>query len=111
MEPTLEMAKMVIEQLKAARPYCDSCETRSYADIAPWDTDSSEPDAFKNAVDKLRLEGWEHLVDRAGLGRRCSTCASARKYPWAERLDSERVLAHMKTKTGVWELSELEALL
>lgn len=112
--PAIEDAHALIEGMKSAKPYCDSCEKVSYQTVLE-STLSREggvaPSEVPAAFNKLREEGWEHMSDHAGLARRCAACAVGRLFPWAEKLDAERVLAHMKTKNGAWELSELEALI
>lgn len=97
-EPTLPDAVALIARMKTSLPECDVCQVlHTSAFICPEPNVDNEPE-------------WEPLPDRCGFIKRCATCATGQRFPWADRLDAERVLAHMKTKDGVWELKELEAL-
>jgi hypothetical protein len=108
--PKLEMVRALIEQMKTVRPECAACETKSYDSIYKEHA-SKEPDkGFPlGAAEAMKAQGWEHMAGHARMIKRCATCASGQRFPWAEKLDPEKVLEHMKTKTGVWELAELEA--
>lgn len=116
--PTLEDARAIIERMKSARPTCASCDVIRYdvllhlvhgVPAAIVDRDGLTEDVGE-VLRRHLDEEWEPSPFNASYFRRCATCREARAYPWASRLDAERVLAHMKTKNGVWELKELEAL-
>lgn len=101
-EPTLQDAKDLIERMKTARPNCAFCATEPY----DWFMRRTEESRAR-----MREVGWEESSHTAMVFLRCYSCRDGRTFPWAEKLDLERVLAHMKTKTSAWALSELEALL
>jgi hypothetical protein len=115
-EPTLKDAVAIIERLKAARPDCGDCNEFAYEALLSRVRGFVDPlpddfhEKFGKFVGTFLSDGWEEQPHRAAYLLRCAACRQTPKYPWASRLDAERVLAHMKTKTSVWCLDELEAL-
>jgi len=91
---TLDQARELIERMKAATGRtCEKCER------AP----------MQGGV--VLFGDWEEDLNVGGLVKRCDICKTSRKYPWAEKLDPERVLRFMREQPGMFELKELEALL
>jgi hypothetical protein len=120
-EPTIEDAKAVIERMKPVRPSCESCSVLSY-DWPRFTRESGEAppivdaDAFAEKFAKLVGEhlpaGYEQAAWMPAYIKRCERCASAHAYPWATRLEPEKVLAYMLEKHPyVFEVSELESTL
>jgi len=99
-EPTLKDAAALIERMKTIRPTCAFCAQESY-DWYKLRTAESQQ--------RMLAVGWEQEPHQASYVLRCYPCRDTVKYPWAAKLDAERVLAHMKTKDSVWCLDELEA--
>jgi hypothetical protein len=96
---TLANALDVIEQAKACRPTCDQDERR------PFYASLREPNG---------PEGFELDPNFAGYRKRCPACATGKLYPWADKLDPERVRAFMETDPrceSAWPLSILEETL
>ena len=100
----LDEAKALIERMKEARGCCAGCEHVAYADIPGswWVLTKAE----------LAAQGWYQPADRAGFVRRCETCRSTPTFPWAGRLDAERVreYAEKQRHRFIWPLAELKAL-
>lgn len=103
-DPTLDDAKEIIERTKAARPMCSEC---SVFDIrAVWHvTSGKHPPLDEDAVQAV-LEAevgtqlgtdWQHRFG-ASFIKRCDRCAATPEFPWAARLDAEKVLAFMKAQ-------------
>jgi len=93
---TLEDAQAVIDRMKSARPTCDKDET------IPFYASLREPDG---------PPGFEPDPNFAGYRKRCDACANGRLFPWADKLDPERVRAFMETDPrcqSAFELSILE---
>ena len=97
-EPTLKDAAALIERMKGIRPTCDNDERVAFGEAAS-----------ARHAEITADNGWEPDPLFAAYFKRCPTCSNTIKYPWAGRLDAERVLAHMKTKNSAWCLDELEA--
>lgn len=74
-----QTARELIERMKTVRPTCDKCETR------PFVASLKEPDG---------PPGFEPMAHFAGYVKRCDACATRRTFPWADKLDVDRV-AHM----------------
>lgn len=117
--PTLEDAREIVERMKVARPTCPSCDVIAYDVLLNLvqgvpativDRDGLTEDVGE-VLRRHLDEEWEPSPNNASFFRRCATCREARTYPWASKLDAERVLAHMKTKVGAWALNELETLI
>jgi len=101
--PTLKDAHELIARMKTSlkQPHgCPTCERVSWEEKAGARKDEITP-----------ANGWEPFSDVAGFFKRCDACRGVLLFPWAGRLDAERVLAHMKTKSSAWALNELEALI
>lgn len=77
-----EVVKL-IERMKTVRPTCDACETM------PFIASLREPDYCP--------EGYEVMAHCAGYVKRCDACASGRSYPWADKLDVDKVRAFIET--------------
>lgn len=118
-EPTLEDAKDVVERTKAARPMCSECSTFDIR--ACWHVTSGKyPPLNEDALQSV-LEAevhaqlgpsWDHRYG-ASFTSRCEKCAATPEFPWAARLDVEKVLAFMKAQpadSAFW-LGELERTL
>lgn len=97
---TLDEAKALIEGLVAERPTCSLCWLRPIHRVTSFD--------------EMRKTGAELDVLRGVVIVRCETCATTPMYPWAARLDAERVLAWAKGYEGedgaVINWDELQAL-
>lgn len=106
---TIESAHDWIDSLKASRPTCDACEKKSYDTLF-----KESPGALANGLAAHKRDGWEHLVDEAGIVRRCATCAASRRHPWADRLDAERVRDYVMSQRakgiGLHHFEELKQL-
>lgn len=77
---TREEACAAIDRMLLARPTCAGCETRSYSEA------TAKPDT-------LSANGWEEMQHCAGYVKRCDACTNGQLFPWAARLDPDRVLA------------------
>jgi len=117
-EPTLDDAKEVIERTKAARPMCSQCsvfDIRAYWHVSsgkhpPLDEDAVQT-ALEAEVTRQLGASWQPRYG-ASFVKRCEKCAATPEFPWAERLDAEKVLAFMKAhpRRAFW-LGELEKAL
>lgn len=98
---TLDEAVGMISRMRSARPECANCELKSYSDAR--DAEHAQ---------QLFDAGWEPLADRAAFVRRCASCATSKRYPWADRLDAERVLKWINDKPnlGSYGLIDLRSL-
>lgn len=116
--PTLEDAKALIEKTKAARPMCSECSV--FYIRACWHvTSGKHPPLNEDALQSV-LEAevhaqlgpsWDHRYG-ASFTKRCESCAAIPEFPWADRLDAEKVLAHMQaTQGGPFWLGDLERTL
>lgn len=98
MDTTVEDAKAVIERMKAARPTCPDCKTVSISCMhGAWSykndwTDWLEREKYDAFVAE---QGFEAMPHAAGYVRRCAECASGKMFPWADRLDAEKVAVFM----------------
>lgn len=122
-ESTLDDAKALIEKTKAARNTC-----RETCDIVGFRVDIDvhqghgptieEHDAFVS--DMLEVLGkyigpeWTFAPESQGFLRRCEKCRTTPLFPWADKLDPEKVLAYMAprhaARCAFW-LGELESTL
>jgi hypothetical protein len=88
---TREDAVETIERMKTIRPTCDKCEEASYAWARHLMTlgmnDEDTPAEF------MRARGFEPLIDQAGYVKRCEACANGKRFPWADQLDPDKVVA------------------
>jgi len=77
---SMDEAKKAVDRCKAARMGpCDKCEYKRYTLNAPL----------------TELEGWEASPFSAAFFKRCDACKAPR-YPWAPKLDVERVREWME---------------
>lgn len=108
----LHQAAHLIQRMRMARPTCDGCETASYA----WarhlmQLGMNEEDTPREF---MYARGYEEAPHRAGYVKRCDTCANGRLFPWADKLDAERVadfLEHDVRCQSAFELAILEETL
>jgi hypothetical protein len=90
---TLDEAKALIERMKTYRVTCPECERVSMAK-------SPCPD------------GFEEDPARPWWVKRCRVCQDTPMYPWADKLDPERVVKYEASRPKnewVWELAGLES--
>jgi hypothetical protein len=117
--PTLEDAKTLIERTKVVRPTCGDCSvilcqaTFQLLQGKALDLPGLNEALTATTKQHLKGQGWEsvpHMGD--GLIKRCAKCADALEFPWADRLDAEKVLAFMTERQdrAFW-LGDLEATL
>lgn len=101
-EPTLDDAKALIERMKTIHPTCNHC-ARESADWFAMYTDDKQA---------LMVErGWQAEAHQDSWVLRCYPCRETISYPWADKLDAEKVLAYMLTKDAPFAVSELERTL
>lgn len=105
--PTLADAKALVERMKLARPMCPFC-ARENMDWFERRTDETRA--------RMRDVGWADDPATAAVVLRCYTCRDSLTFPWADRLDLEKVLAVMRAKDQerprcAWFLGELEKTL
>lgn len=116
-EPTLEDATALIERTKACRPSCDDCSEFSYdallrvcRGIAP-----PLPDDFHEQLGKFigsfLSADWQEQAHSTSYLRRCAACRQRPEFPWADKLEPEKVLAFMSKQTGVFWLGDLRKTL
>lgn len=119
-ELTLDDAKEVIERTKASRVDCDDCTRISYDCLFRLDSGKADPmDGLQELLAKataeyLKERGFEEIPHAPGYIKRCETCRNTPTFPWAHRLDAEKVLAFMRVeyeRRGVFWLGELEKTL
>lgn len=118
-EPTLEDAKELIERLKAFRQECGECARISYDTLfrvqsgCPGQLPGLSELLHEATKGYLEREGWEQIPHARSFIKRCEKCANSRAYPWADRLDTEKVLAFMVANKdrGPFFLDELEKTL
>lgn len=117
-DPTLDEAKVLIERTKACRPDCDDCSEFTYDALLRQVRGSVDPlpDDFHEKLGKFigtfLDAGWEEQPHRPSYLRRCAACRQRPLFPWAERLDAEKVLAFMQAKPGrAFWLGDLEKTL
>lgn len=104
---TRDKAVALIERMKTIRPTCERCYRASYAEVE----DAAKVMGHPKYGDELRRNGWEDDPHRAGLFHRCKECAAARSYPWADKLDPDRVVAYASTTVEPFLVAELEQTL
>jgi hypothetical protein len=117
-EPTLDDAKVAIEKAKAARVDCDECTRLSYDCLFRLDSGEFVPlDGLQELLAKATREflterGFEEIAYKPGYIKRCAKCRNTPTFPWADRLDAEKVLAFMvqQNERGAFWLGELEKL-
>jgi len=106
---TRDGAVALIERMKTIRPMCEKCETASYAWARHLMTlgmnEEDTPGEFMHA------RGYEESADRAGFVKRCEACAAAQSYPWADKLDPDRVVEYASTTVEPFLVAELEQTL
>jgi hypothetical protein len=102
---TVEQAKETLKHMLAARPDCDACDVMAFdavfEGVALAHGGNPPRGAAQLRLQELFDEGWAPLAERAGIVKRCSTCASTSKYPWAEKVDPVRAAAWMNVKRGI----------
>lgn len=119
--PTLEDAKVAIEKTKAARPQCSECsvfDIRACWHVTsgkhpPLDEDANQAAVEACVVAQLKPLGWSLNHYGGSFIKRCEKCEASPEFPWANRLDAEKVLAFMQSKhagRAFW-LGELEQTL
>lgn len=99
-ECTLADAKALIERMKTIRPTCHDCAWE------PLDWPRGEA-----KLASMKAAGWEESPYTARLTLRCYPCRDSFSFPWADKLDAERVLEFMKAQSGVFALDELKETL
>lgn len=118
-ELTLDDAKAMIERTKASRGDCDDCTRLSYDCLFRLDSGKAEPmDGLQELLAKATREyllerGFEQMPHMPGYIKRCEKCRNTPTFPWAGRLDAEKVLAFAReeyARRGVFWLGELEKL-
>lgn len=118
-EPTLEDAKVAIEKTKAARPQCSECsvfDVRAYWHVTSGGHPPLDEDKIQTVVEaevSAQLgPSWQHRYG-ASFIKRCEKCAATPEFPWAGRLDAEKVLVFIQktqNRRAFW-LGELEKTL
>lgn len=98
--PTLKDARALVERMKTIRPTCDQDEVVAFGEVASGRHTELTAD-----------NGWELSPTHAAFFKRCATCRDTFAYPWAGKLDAERVLAYMLAQKYAFDVAELEALL
>ena len=100
---TLDEAKELIERMKARMLPCSPC-LRTVV-------------AYNSDFRPIESEGWVsegHSPTHAGVVyvQHAPNCDGGKvpAYPWASKLDAERVREYMEAQTSVFLLSDLEAL-
>lgn len=83
---TVDDARDTLEHLRAVRPECESCETKSYSTLF-----DESPGSLQNGLSTHLRDGWEHLQERAGIIKRCAACAITQRFPWANKLTAKQV--------------------
>jgi hypothetical protein len=118
-EPTLADAELIIERTKAARGTCrTTCDIASY-DVLLHIVQGSAPPLDDTLRSDLAIivgrhlgPGWIHAPNHAGFLRRCEKCATTPMFPWADKLEADKVLEFMRPQVAAdctfW-LGDLEA--
>jgi hypothetical protein len=104
--PTLEDAKAAIEKTKAARPRCSECsvfDIRAFWHVTsgkhpPLDEDVIQDVVEASVLSQLGTLGWSLNHYGGSFIKPCEKCAATPEFPWAGRLDAEKVLAFMKAQ-------------
>lgn len=102
----LDQVTETIERMKAARPWCNACRTMSYLEAMKLCDTEYWPVMRRD----MKAAGYEELTDRAGWGMRCDACATGELYPWADKLDPQRVLEFVNTDTRCQSAFALDIL-
>lgn len=119
MELNLAGAKEVIERTKACKPRCDRCQVVAYHGVYtvqagrfPHIPDDELQRDIGKVFEKMLGQGWEHSPCSPSLFKRCEQCAATPEFPWASRLDAEKVLEFMRANENrAFWLGELEKTL
>lgn len=107
MECTLDEAKATIERMKVARSTCAFCAREAF-------------DWFERRTEESRARmlavGWVEEPGGPAVVLRCYECRDKPTFPWADKLDAEKVRAFMEQKgreqpLHAWWLGELEKTL
>lgn len=103
-EPTIDDAKALIERMKTIHPTCDHCARESFDRFEAYTRDEQA---------LMTERGWQPEAHQAAWVLRCYSCRDTISYPWAGRLDAEKVLAFMLERKGrgPFAVSELEPTL
>ena len=118
---TLADAHAVIEKTKAARPMCSECsvfDCRAFWHVTSGKHPPIDEDVLQTATEacvaaQLGPLGWAQNHYGGSFIKRCEKCAATPEFPWAARLDAEKVLAFMEAQpadSAFW-LGSLETLL
>jgi hypothetical protein len=113
-EPTIEDAKALIERTKACRQSCDDCSEFTY-DVRG--VGAPLADNFHEELGKLissfLSKDWEHQAHSRSFLRRCAACRQRPEFPWADKLEAEKVLAFMVANAdrGAFWLGDLRKTL
>jgi len=115
----LEDAKQLIERMKLARIECyDTCIRVGYQAASGafvythggWTAEH----VFHDVVavhDWMKTQKFEQATHQAGFLKRCPACAATPMFPWADKLDPQRVLNFVLVDPrceSAFELSILE---
>jgi hypothetical protein len=117
-----QTARDIIERMKTARPTCEKClyladKFAVGAATFAIQEESSSDAHFPGRAEVesfMRGRGYEPQDTRPAYVKRCDTCANARSFPWADKLDVARVahmLEHDARCQSSFELSILEETL
>lgn len=113
----IDDAKALIERMKPLRARCyDKCFTRSYQALeGAWEHThggfgSEEFVDIQAVYAWARKLGFEQSPDHAGFLHRCPDCANTPMFPWADRLDPQRVLDFVLTDPRCEHAFELAVL-
>lgn len=114
----IEDAKQLIERMKVAKSRCyDKCFTRSYNDVQGAFEYTHGGFGSNEFVDIEAVYAWakklgfEQNPDGPGFLMRCRDCAPKLLFPWADKLDPQRVLDFVLTDPrcdAAFELAILE---
>jgi len=87
-----QRAAALIEQARQARPTCEHCETATILELYDRGYRFRTVEQQDMVFTILLPKGWDLNPAGPGFVRRCPTCAVGRAFPWADRLDVERVV-------------------
>jgi len=82
---SIEHVAGLIADMKAMRPECDCCDNVSYSRVV------GDYGDLPTGICKLEARGYELDIYMQRMLKRCAVCSTSRVYPWADRLDVERV--------------------
>jgi hypothetical protein len=109
-----QTAREIIARMKGVGPTCESCHRIDYNKagelyrmslLSPHS--ARGPGGTSHYMDE---RGYDEEHERVCFVRRCAACASRKRYPWADKLDVDKV-AHMLEHDARCEFSfELEIL-